>query len=196
MPTAEIFDTTTENTFAFREMSISQSQKAYVVTAIIPQPTVAGTFALTSAWLHIDTEGGFHCQEISGSAQGPVDVNGVRKLSGGFTSFPKAGVSAAGGVADRGLRMQIVDVVTGRTVTTQLAHFTSAPPWADVNNLLNPGYDMGSYLYPMPFNMYMPRGAILRFDFQNWDLFVAGEERTLGYHRIDMVLSGVRNVGN
>ncbi len=191
----DVFDTVQENAVFFREVSPSRNQKAYVLTCLCPQRAFGATEpTLTSAWLHVDTQGGFLCREIAGSAQGPVDANGKRKLSSCFTSFPMPGTSTAGGFAERGLRFQAVDAVTGLNVTTQYKHFTSADPWGDVNNILAPGYALGPYLKPLPFQMFLPQGAIIRFDFQNWD--IVDNVQTAAYHRIDITLTGERYVGN
>lgn len=128
------------------------------------------------AFLTIEEDADFQVCQITGSAYGPTDSNGVRQTASA-TDFPLAGTST--GYADRGLTLQLTDTGAGRVLTNG---------FVPVETFLSPGYGL-QFFQPYPFKYWTKRNSSFRFDIRNRD-----SQANL-WHYLSIVLQGYKYTG-
>lgn len=148
-----------------RETQKFKFNYTYTVSAVILAQTTLPVL------LTIEQDADFWAIQLTGSAYGPTDDDGIP--SGGATAFDMPGTAA--GFAGRGLTLQITDTGASRPLSSG---------FIPVELLLTPGYDIGFHL-PYQFKYWAKRNSKLKFDIRNRD---TGSE----YHQIDIALNGFK----
>jgi len=163
----QVFNALAQEAAYKRETQKYKYNYTYTVSAIVnPQQTLP-------VILTIEQDADFYIIQITGSAFGPVNSDGIP--SGGSTDFNMPGTTV--GFAGRGLSLALTDTGAGRDLTNG---------YVPVELILTPGYDIGFHL-PYVFKYWARRNSKLKFDFRNRDNLTNDAK-----HQIDIALNGYK----
>jgi len=134
-------------------------RRPYFMTASIPVPNGG----LARATLVGDSDADTYITGINGAIIAPADANGRRVLTGNtIWPVPFTGAQPQG-YAETGLRMRWFENSDKELSLSDPNTFCSC------RSILQPGYRMGWFSRPFPFERFLKRGAKLTFEFINSD---------------------------